>query len=252
MSNIIKLNENTKALAELDESKKEILNKSVNIDLRMPEFKAKHFVGNAQITPYAKLKQYMIETSTRESNLEDLKYQHNLIKVRIKRQQHFVDNCEDQFDKEEAQIELDHMLFKEESYIRNIAISTKERNMYIDLIDDLINSPDGKLPDGTNLLEAMEDPVKVEQLEREYWTLRMSKQAAMDMIAYGRVGVGNMDSITMLGQDQQYEVLALASDYLVKSETRMNGLLSMANQNNQQKLSSTKLSDTLSLTKAED
>ena len=49
------------------------------------------------------------------------------------------------------------------------------------------------------------------------------------MIAYGRVGVGNIDALTMMDKGDQREALKLASDVLVWNENRMSKLLSDSN-----------------------
>ena len=41
----------------------------------------------------------------------------------------------------------------------------------------------------------------------------MAKQAAMDMIAYGRIGSGNMDSIAMMPEEDQVKTLATTIQY---------------------------------------
>ena len=53
----------------------------------------------------------------------------------------------------------------------------------------------------------------------------------MDMIAYGRAGVGNMDAVVMLEPDQQLEVMKLACDFFVRNEIRTSNLLSQVNEN---------------------
>jgi hypothetical protein len=52
-----------------------------------------------------------------------------------------------------------------------------------------------------------------EEEERKYWILRMGKQAAMDILAFGRLGSGNMDSIAMMSRDEQVEALTIAIQY---------------------------------------
>ena len=49
--------------------------------------------------------------------------------------------------------------------------------------------------------------------EREYWIARLGKQAALDIMANGRVGIGNMDSIAMMKQEDQVGILDVASQY---------------------------------------
>jgi hypothetical protein len=52
-----------------------------------------------------------------------------------------------------------------------------------------------------------------EDEEKKYWIARMGKQAALDIIAFGRVGSGNMDSIAMMPQEDQLNTLQLAVQY---------------------------------------
>jgi hypothetical protein len=49
--------------------------------------------------------------------------------------------------------------------------------------------------------------------EAEYWTNRLAKQAATDLLFYGRVGTGNMDAILSMAPQQQTETLSLAMSY---------------------------------------
>ena len=47
---------------------------SESMSFALPKYKAYNFVGGAQITPYAKLKQWLIELSQREDIVEHLEY----------------------------------------------------------------------------------------------------------------------------------------------------------------------------------
>ena len=92
-------------------------------------------------------------------------------------------------------------------------------------LDDIKDDPDTKqkyIQKVREQLETVYDPEISEELEREYWVQRLGKQAAMDMIAYGRVGVGNMDSIVMLNKEDQRNALQHAADIAITNESRMN------------------------------
>ena len=52
-----------------------------------------------------------------------------------------------------------------------------------------------------------------EDEERKYWIARLGKQAALDIVANGRIGIGNMDSIAMMKKDDQIATLDVASQY---------------------------------------
>lgn len=223
----------------LSQEQKDLIEKSNNRNLVMPEFKVKNFVGNAQITPYAKLKQYIIELNGRQMAVETMMFEVRKMELEI------------DLEKEKMQAETSpakkalHELemFKLQSALKRSQVrmrdSIAERDLFLKVIEDFNNSPDGVLPDGTKLIDAFDNPELCEALERDYWTLRLAKQTAMDMIAYGRAGVGNMDAVVMLEPDQQLEVMKLACDFFVRNEMRTNNLLSQVNHNIQTNLITT-------------
>ena len=52
-----------------------------------------------------------------------------------------------------------------------------------------------------------------EQEEANYWIARMGKQAALDIISFGRISSGNMDSIALMPEKDQVESLKIAVRY---------------------------------------
>ena len=52
-----------------------------------------------------------------------------------------------------------------------------------------------------------------EEDERKYWIARMGKQAAMDVYTTGKIGTGNLDSIAMMREDDQFATLNVAMQY---------------------------------------
>jgi hypothetical protein len=215
----------------LSQEHRDLIEKSNNRNLVMPEFKVKHFVGNAQITPYAKLKQYIIELNGREMAVESMLYENKKAQLEIELEKEKAAACQSPAQKALHELEI----FKMQAALKRSQLrlrdATAERNLFLKVIDDFNNSPEGTLPDGTKLIDVFDDPELCERLERDYWTLRLAKQTAMDMIAYGRAGVGNMDAVVMLAPDQQLEVMKLACDFFVRNEIRTNNLLSQVNQN---------------------
>lgn len=218
---------------EVSNEHKKLIEKSADRNLVMPEFKVKNFVGNAQITPYAKLKQYIIELNGREMAVENMIYEYKKIQLEIQLEKEKADSIRETSPIQAALHELE--IFKLEGVMKRTEVrlrdSVQERNLFLKVIDDFNASPEGTLPDGTKLIDAFDNPELCEQLEKDYWTLRLAKQTAMDMIAYGRAGVGNMDAVVMLEPDQQLEVMKLACDFFVRNEIRTNNLLSQVNQN---------------------
>lgn len=232
---------------ELTTEQKEIVDFSISRSFTMPKFKAENFVGQAQITPYGAMKQYLLEVQGRQHGIMNTEYEIEKLELQIEEQEHNLSNTEGTFEKRACEIEIKHLKNLLGGQLRNLRGQQNERQMYIELIEQLDKSEYGTLPDGTKLIDAFDEPGKLEELERDYWIKRLGKQAAMDMIAYGKVGVGNMDSIVMLNKKDQEMALAMASDVFVKNENRLVGMVKKANENNQIGVSS-ELSDQLRIT----
>lgn len=223
-----------KAVSNTDiitQEQKELIEDAINNPWTMPEFKAQHFVGKAQITPYAELKQYLIELNAREGTVELLEYEYKKMQIEKELEEERFALAKTPAEKKLCELEI-------EKYNRNLLrkrnglfSAYKERQLFLDLIEKFNASDRGKLPDGRLILTAVkEDPSIAEDLEKHYWTIRLAKQTAMDMIAYGRAGVGNMDAVMMLPKEQQEEVMQLACDLFVRSEVRNQQMLTVANE----------------------
>jgi hypothetical protein len=215
---------------ELTEKQKDIIGYAIGSNFTMPEFKAKHFVGHAQITPYGAMKQYLLEIQGREHTIKSQEYELQKIELAIDEFKDKKENSMDTFDKRRAQIEIDYAESKRDGFLRVLRGLREERLMYLKLIEELSDSELGTLADGTKLIDIFEDPAKQELAEREYWVKRLGKQSAMDMIAYGKVGVGNMDSLTMLSYEDQQKAIELASDVFVHNERRIAEIVHTSNQ----------------------
>jgi len=202
----------------------------------MPEFKAKHFVGNAQITPFAKVRQYLVEIENRQIMLEQNEYEKEKLILEIKKEERKLKHETDDIEVDLIKLEIKKKINNIKSFDKLIHRAASERDVYVKLIQDIIDSPDGKYEDGRTLLEIMEDPIVTEKLEQQYWTFRMAKQTALDMIAYGRAGLGNMDSVFMLDGEQQQEIIKLATDLFVKNENRTRYFLEKSNVNEKNSL----------------
>lgn len=205
----------------LREDQKELLEYAMNREWQMTKFKMRHFVGDAQITPYAKLKQFIIELREREEIIAAMEFDRRKLDVELKIKQREFDQEQDELKKELLQIELEIKTRGQTLGTKKLEDFYKERQQFLDLIDEFNNSPEGKLPDGTLLLECLSDPIKEDLLEKELWTARLAKQAAMEIATAGRIGSGNLDAIAMLDKKHQAEVLFLATDYGTRLESAM-------------------------------
>jgi hypothetical protein len=108
---------------------------------------------------------------------------------------------------------------------RRLAQNYIEREQYLQLIEEFKAGTDGKTPDGkdwiTDVFGNMEEENKWEE---HYWVVRLAKQAAMDIVAYGRVGSGNMEAITQLPDGLREQSMALTHEVSLHLEALNNGL----------------------------
>jgi hypothetical protein len=134
--------------------------------------------------------------------------------------------------KEMVNITIADKMIDLRKFNRNLKDAYRERQGFIDLIKEFLESDQAILPNGTKLIDVFGNPELEEKYEHEYWTVRMAKQAMLDMISYGRIGTGNLDSILMMDPEQQKQVLALASAYTISTDKNINQLMTEATTNN--------------------
>lgn len=201
------------------------------VSFALPKYKAENFVGGAQITPYAKLKQWLLELRGREDAVEHLEYVVRKQELQIEIEEESKQYLTDPKKKEMVDLNVADMKIDLRKFKRNLKDAYIERQGFVDLIKEFMDSDDAKLPDGTTLMDVIGKKELEDKYEREYWTVRMAKQAMLDMIAYGRVGTGNLDSILMMEPEQQRQVLSLASSYTIATDMNLNRLMANATTN---------------------
>ena len=215
-------------LDTLNEVDRKLLDIAEDISFSLPKFKADNFVGGAQITPYAKLKQWLIELRQREDIVEHLEYLFRKKEIEIELEHEKVEFITEPLRKELVVLSIKDMHIDLRKYQRNLKDAYKERQVFIDLVKEFIESDDSKLPNGMSLMDVFGNQELEDKFEKEYWSVRMAKQAMLDMISYGRVGTGNLDSILMMSPEQQKEVMALASSYTVTMDRKITTLMGLA------------------------
>lgn len=189
---------------KLDDYDLKLIEASVRTDVAgMTPYQCTHFVAQSQITPYKMVRQALMELEVRYHSYNEIK--NSLRKADIMRQRLIQqrDALSDPLDREMCQIDIDKADYDITIYKRKFNQSEKEIRAFIDVIKRFA-------PDEESLQKFLvDDPVE----ERNYWIARMGKQAAMDIISYGRVGSGNMDSIAMMDEEGQLLALQKAIEY---------------------------------------
>lgn len=205
---------------------------SENMSFALPKYKAYNFVGGAQITPYARLKQWLLELRGREDAVEHLEYTVRKMEIEIEMDRESKEFITDSKRKELVDLTIADKMIDLRKFKRNLKDAYSERQGFIDLIKEFLESDESVLPDGTKLIDVFGNKELEEKFEHEYWTVRMAKQAMLDMISYGRIGTGNLDSILMMDPEQQKQVLTLASAYTISIDKNINQQMTLATTNN--------------------
>lgn len=196
----------------LSEQDKSLITVAMNKEWTNPKFKLKWFVGQAQITPFAKFRQWLLEIKAKEEAIENMEYELAKWDNEVAKLERDRDHCSDPLDKRTYEIEIWNTNRLQTTSKRRLQDWYLERQQLIDLVNEFLNSPEGRTPDGRSYMEIL-NTEEEDLYEAEYWTNRLAKQAACDMMFYGRINSGNMDAILSLPAQQQTETLALAINY---------------------------------------
>ena len=235
------LNSDVSMLSDQD---KEIVLKSLNKEWTNPKFKLRWFVGQAQITPFAKFRQWLLEIKTKEESIENTEFELAKQELENERFKRIRDTSHDDLDRRAAELELWNVERLTYMTRRRLQDWYLERQQLIDLVNEFLASDEAKLSDGSgrtymDILNTEEE----DKYEAEIWTNRLAKQAACDLMFYGRINSGNMDAILSMDPEQQAETMALAinfgtqlQNYTNKIQNQVNEKLSMNQTVNNQSL----------------
>jgi len=181
----------------------EIFELAKKVAIGMSKNQIDDYVIKSHVTGDRQLKQVMLEIENRLHNFEKMKIGERRSALAVKIAQDRLDNAETAFEKEEAEIEVDDAKLDLEMWERRKSQLSYELNVFVEHIQKHITTKE-------ELEKASEWN---EEEERKYWIARMGKQAALDLMAHGRVGTGNLDSIAMMKQEDQIAILDVASQY---------------------------------------
>lgn len=190
-------------------SKKDIIDFSLDFDYAYSHYQMGSYVVDVNITDWRKAKQCLIEIEHRTQSIEDRTYddKKKAAQIEIKKEELAQETSPAR--KKLLEIEIEEFQNHLERNRRRIGQIENERDRFIEEFKAL-------MPDKT----AMEDMKNnIEEKEREYWISRMGKQAAMEMLAYGKIGTGNLESIMHMPHQDQAKIIRGALEYTKQFET---------------------------------
>ncbi|MGY8865283.1 MAG: hypothetical protein ACKVJK_06585 [Methylophagaceae bacterium] len=182
----------------------DIINGALNINSGQSRYQSEQFVANSQLTPYRMIKQCLLELETRHHSWFTVGNKLARKKIEIKIAQREMDLSEDELGKQLIAIDIEDMAHDVKVWNRKIVQAEEEIIQYLDMVKEIAKDDEALIKKAMGYDH---------EEERKYWIARMAKQAAMDMVSYGRIGSGNMDSIAMMPEEDQIMALATTLQY---------------------------------------
>ena len=181
----------------------DVLSASMRFDSGMTEYECEHFVADPQLTPWRKVRQALMELETRYHAYMENRNSLRKAEILRKRLNRDMPLLPDELDRELMQIDMEKNDYDIGIWKRKLRQSELELKYFLNVVDKYVDD---------------EHPLEYycpenHQEVRIYWIARMGKQAAMDIISYGRIGSGNMTTIMDMPEEDQVETLGVAVQY---------------------------------------
>lgn len=202
---------------QLNDLEQKIIVGALNMNSGQSDYQNQFFVTASQLTPYRMVKQCLLEIETRHHTWYNVKnkLKRKQIEVKLAKRELAEFGHQDPLRAELIKVDIEDMENDCRIWERKIKQAEEDLMGFINQVKMLAG-------DKPELLEKAFGYDHEE--ERQYWITRMAKQAAMDMVSYGRIGSGNMDSIAMMPEEDQIMTLATTLQY---NERLMGGLQSI-------------------------
>ena len=174
-----------------------------NMDYGMTHEQIKNFVVNSHVTDKRKLRQVLIEVERRNHDRKKTILDKKRKEVEIARLKDRLNVTEDPYERQLMEFDIEEFQLDLNKFCLSLHQYDNEMNAFM----DWINKNWGSIEEVEKAAEYTEED------ERKYWIARMGKQAAIDVYTTGKIGTGNLDSIAMMREDDQYATLNVAMEY---------------------------------------
>ena len=174
-----------------------------NMDYGMTHEQIKNFVVNSHVTDKRKLRQVLVEIERRNHDRKKCVLDRKRKETEIARLQDQVNVTDDPYERRLMELDIEEFELDRNKY--NVTLHQYDNELAAFM--DWINKNWGSMEEVEKAAEYTEED------ERKYWIARMGKQAAMDVYTTGKIGTGNLDSIAMMREDDQFATLNVAMQY---------------------------------------
>ena len=174
-----------------------------NMDYGMTHEQIKNLVVNSHVTDKRKLRQVLVEVERRNHDRKKCVLDRKRKETEIARLEAKLETVDDPFERRLMELDIEEFELDRNKYNVTLHQYDNELAAFMDWINKNWES-----------IEEVEKAAEyTEEDERKYWIARMGKQAAMDVYTTGKIGTGNLDSIAMMREDDQFATLNVAMQY---------------------------------------
>ena len=174
-----------------------------HMDYGMTHEQIKNFVVNSHVTDKRKLRQVLVEVERRNHDRKKVVLDKKRKQTKIDRLKARIEVTEDPYERQLMEYDVEEFELDKNKYDVTLHQYDNELEAFMVWIN--------------KNWESLEDVAKAaeytEEDERKYWIARMGKQAALDVYTTGKIGTGNLDSIAMMREDDQFATLNVAMQY---------------------------------------
>jgi len=182
-------------------SKETILASAVQFATGQTDYQNENFVMNSHVTKYRQVRQALLEIENRYHGLRKIRLDVKRDDIKIEKLKRDLETCNDDLEAELIKVDIED--FESDQEIRKRKLNRQEQE-----IDVFVRRVQQEVENEEDIQRYFDqDPEE----ERKYWIARMGKQAAMDILSFGRIG--NLDSISMLPEEEQLQVLSIGFQY---------------------------------------
>lgn len=189
---------------------KEYLFSQTTNEMPMDKFQMRAFVVDQAHTTYKQILQCQMEIDSRKAGLKEYEFSMRELEADLEIYRERVEQAPEGPQKTKYQVKLERV---EWQYDRK-KLQRERYEIEIGYLLEFYQELTNKLS-----FEEMRD--NREQLELEYWTARMSKQAGVDLMSHGAIGVGNLLSIMDMPKEAMVETLRLSVDRAEKMKAEL-------------------------------
>lgn len=184
-------------------SKETILENAIQFATGQTDYQNENFVMNSHVTKYRQIRQALLEIENRYHGLRKIRLDIKRDDIKIAKLKRDLESCTDELEAELISVDIED--FESDQEIRKRKLNRQEQE-----IDCFVKRVQENVENEEDIQRYFDqDPEE----ERKYWIARMGKQAAMDILSFGRISTGNLDSIAMLPEEEQLQVLSIGFQY---------------------------------------